>query len=132
MGWLLINLENKRSPMIQHDCWLKGTLARFWVFVFEVKIRTLVKLGKIIFILLQKLYLFLEISNFRILHFQVSCHHQIPKHEKRNISLNNLGSQHSLLKKFGQLMSYCKRKNFIQKFYKKCCLRTGPLVFANN
>ena len=37
------------------------------------------------FILLQKLFLFLRISNFRILHFQISSHHQMPKHEERNL-----------------------------------------------
>ena len=36
LGWLLINLENKRSPILQDDCWLKAILASFWGFIFEV------------------------------------------------------------------------------------------------
>ena len=50
-------------------------------------------------------------SNFRILHFQISWCHPVPKH-KTYISLNYLGSKHSLLMKFGQFMSYYKREDF--------------------
>ena len=35
---------------------------------------------------------------------------------KKYTSLNNLGSKYSLSMKFGQFMSYYKRKNFIKKF----------------
>ena len=35
------------------------------------------------------------------------------------ISLNNLGSKHSLLMKFGQFMSYYKRKTFVKKILQK-------------
>ena len=38
----------------------------------------------------------------------------MPKHETPNILLNNMGSKYSLLMKFGQFMSYYKRKNFIK------------------
>ena len=41
-----------------------------------------------------------------------------------NVLLNNLGSQHSLLMKFGQYISYNTRKKFIEKFYKNCDPKT--------
>ena len=45
----------------------------------------------------------------------------MPKHKIR---------KHNLLMKFGQFMSYYKRKNFIKKLYKNCGLVPGPFVFA--
>ena len=42
------------------------------------------KLQKIFFIPLKKLFLFFRISNFRILHFQISWRRQMHKHETRN------------------------------------------------
>ena len=42
----------------------------------------------------------------------------MPKHETRNILLNNLGSKHGLVMKFGQFMYYFQRKTFIKKLYK--------------
>ena len=48
------------------------------------KTRALAKLGKMFFILLQKLFLFSRKSNFRIPHFEISLHHQMPKHKTRN------------------------------------------------
>ena len=42
------------------------------------------KLGKSFFISLQKLFLFLRKSNFRILDFQISWRHQMPKHKIMN------------------------------------------------
>ena len=74
-------------------------------------------LGKMFFIALQKLSLFSRKSNFRILHFQISWRYQMPKHKTRN--------KHSLVMKFGQFMSYCKRKNFIKKYYKNYGLKTN-------
>ena len=47
--------------------------------------RALVKLGKMFFISLQKLFLFSRKSNFSILDFQISWRHQMPKHKTRNI-----------------------------------------------
>ena len=70
--------------------------------------------------------MFLRKSNCRILHFQILWHHQMPKHKtKKCISLNNLGSKYNLLMKFGQFMSYYKRKSFIKIFYKHCSLKTS-------
>ena len=62
---------------------------------------------KVFFISLQKLFPFSRKSNFRILHFQISWRHQMPKHKARNKfhwitwAVNN-----SLLMKFGQFMSH--------------------------
>ena len=68
------------------------------------------------FISLQKLFSFSRKSNFRILNFEIL------KYILKYISPNNLGSKHSLLMKFGQFMSYEKRKNFIKEFYQNCGL----------
>ena len=42
----------------------------------------LVKLGKMFFISLQKLFLISRKSKFRILDIEISLHYQTPKHEK--------------------------------------------------
>ena len=41
-----------------------------------------------------------------------------------------MGSKHSLLMKFGQFMSYKKRKNFIKKFYQNCGVKTSSSPFC--
>ena len=43
--------------------------------------------------------------------------------KKKYILLNNLGSKHSQLTKFGQFIYYKRKKN-IKKFYKNCDLKT--------
>ena len=40
-----------------------------------------------------------------------------------------MGSKCTLLMKFGQFMSYYKRKNFIKRFYKDCGLKTSSRPF---
>ena len=47
----------------------------------------------------------------------------------KHILLNNLGSKHSLVKKFGQFKQYYKRKFFIKKIYEKCGLETSSRPF---
>ena len=54
----------------------------------------------------------------------------MPNRKTRNILLNNLGSKDSLLMKFGQFMSYYRRKNFIKKLYKNCDLKTSSRRFC--
>ena len=54
----------------------------------------------------------------------------MPKHKTRNIILNNLGSKHSLLMKFGQLMSYCKSEKIIKNVCKNCDLKTSSRPFC--
>ena len=86
----------------------------------------------LIFLLIpQKLFSFSRKSGVNNLDFQISWRHQMIKHKTRNtFLLNNLGSKHSLLMKFGQYMSYSKRNNFIKKFYKKFDLKTGSRPFC--
>ena len=43
--------------------------------------------------------------------------------------MNNLGSKHSLLMKFGQFMSYYKRKRFNRKLYENYSLKTSSRLF---
>ena len=74
----------------------------------------------------KKCFLFHLKSSFhsrenQILEFQIFRFHNVIKclsMKQEYILLNNLGSNHSLLMRFGQFMSYSKRNNFIQKFYK--------------
>ena len=42
------------------------------------------KFGKMLFISLQKLFMFSRKPNFSILDIQISRHHQMPKHKTRN------------------------------------------------
>ena len=49
---------------------------------------------------------------------------------RKYILLNNLESKHSLLMKFGQVMSNSKRNNFIEKFCKSCNLKTSSRPFC--
>ena len=57
----------------------------------------------------------------------------MPKH-KTYISLNNLGSKHSLVMKFGQFMSYYKKKNSSKSSTKTAVrkLVLGPFLFGRN
>ena len=52
-----------------------------------------------------------------------------PAFNKKHILLNNLGSKHSLVIKFGQFMYYYKRKCFIKKLYKKYGPETSSRPF---
>ena len=82
--------------------------------------RALVKLGKKILFQLESSFrsrknqvLELEIFKF---HDAIKC----PSiKQKLNYTLNNLGSKHSLLMKFGQFISYSKRNNFIKEVLQK-------------
>ena len=53
----------------------------------------------------------------------------MPKHETRNILLNNLGSKRSLVMKFGQFMQFYKIIFFIEKLYENCGLETSSRPF---
>ena len=88
------------------------------------------KLGKMLFISLQKLFSFLRKSKFRILDVQVSWRHQMPKHKKRKMFYWITWEISSLLMKFGQFISYYKRKANIKKFYKICDLNTSSRPFC--
>ena len=82
------------------------------------------------FVSLQKLFSFSRKSNFRILDNQVSWRHQMPKHKTRNTFCWTTWEISSLLMKFGQFVSYYKRKNFIKKFHKNFDLETSSMPFC--
>ena len=85
---------------------------------------------KNVFSSLQKLFSLLRKWKFRILHFQISWRHQMPKQKHRNtFHWISWEVKHSLLMKFGLFMSHYKRKNFIKKFYKNCNLKTSSRPF---
>ena len=108
---------------------LKFVSATFVLVCFLTLNEVLLKLGKMLFISLQKLFSFSRKSNFRILHFQILWRHQMPKHKTRN-TFHWKTWEYSLLMKFGQFMSYYKRKNFIKKFNKNCSLKTSSRPFC--
>ena len=59
----------------------------------------------------------------------------MPKHEKKkNISLNNLRSKHSMSMKSGQFMSYYKKQKLSKSFTKTASreLVLDPFVFTKN
>ena len=75
------------------------------------------------FISLQKLFSFSRKSNFRILHFQISWCHQMPKHKTRNTLHLITWEVNSLLMKFSQFMSYsqtCIRQPLLGPFKNGC------------
>ena len=92
--------------------------------------KALVKLGKMFSNSLRKLFSFSRKSNFRILHFQISWRHQMPKHKTRNTFHWITCKVNSLLMKFDQFMSNYKRKNPIKKLYKNCRLKTSSRPFC--
>ena len=63
---------------------LKVVSATFVLVCFLTLNEVLLKLGKMLFISLQKLFSVSKKSNFRILRFQISWRHQMPKHTRRN------------------------------------------------
>ena len=83
---------------------------------------------KNVFILLQKLLPLLRKSKFWIFKFYefIKC----LSIKQEIILLNNLGSKHSLLMKFGLFMSNYKRKMFTKKFYINCDLKTSSRLFC--
>ena len=97
--------------------------------------RALVKLSKIFFISVQKLFLFSRKWDFRILDFQISWHHEMPKHEKRNTfywiiwKINKVCSWNldSICHSPKQIVSW---KNSTKTAAWKLAL--GPFVFAKN
>ena len=86
------------------------------------------KLGKMSFISLQKLFSFSRKSDFRIIHFKISWRYHMPRHKTRNTFHWVTWEVNSLLIKFGQFISYYKRKKFIKKLYKNCVLKTSSTL----
>ena len=109
---------------------LKGCVRYIFASLFLDLDLALVKWRKMFFISHQNLFSFLRKSNFRILHFQISWHHQMPKHERRNTIHWITWEVNSLLMRCGQFMSYYKRKNFIKKFCKNCRWKTSSRLFC--
>ena len=69
--------------------WLSVRLCTKWLWVRVLlqslkQERALVKLGKMYFISLQKLFLLQRKSNFKILDYQISWSYQMSKHKTRN------------------------------------------------
>ena len=65
----------------------------------------------------------------QILEFYILKFYDVIKWLSIKQEMNNLGSKQSLLMKFGQFMSYYKRKNLIKKLYQNCGLKTSSRPF---
>ena len=83
------------------------------------------------FMSFQELFSFSKKSKFRILGIQISWRHQTPKRKTRNALY---WSKQSLLVKFGQFMSYYRRKKLSKDFTQTVTwkLVPDPLVLAKN
>ena len=95
---------------------LKESYCETWKNVFYFTSKALFILEKIKF------------WNFRYSSFMTSSN--ALRWNKKYISLNNLGSKHSLLMKFGQFMPNYKRKKIIKKFNKTWDLETSSRPFC--
>ena len=96
-------------------------------------LRTLVKLGKKIFISFQKLFLFSRKFNFRIPHFQILWRHKTPKHKIRN-TFYWITWEVNTVANFASLC-HITREKFSSKSSKNIAawkLVPGPFLFANN
>ena len=73
-----------------------------------------------------KALLFLEIIKFK--HFRYFSSNAQPWNTKHML-LNNLGSKHSLVVKFGQFIYYHKINFFVEKICENCGLETSSRLF---
>ena len=71
-----------------------------------------------------------EKINFKILHFRILRCHQMPKNKTTNTFYWITWELNSLLMKFGQFMSYYKKKKFIKQFCKNHSLKTSSRPFC--
>ena len=85
---------------------------------------------KMFFILLQKICSLWRNSKFRIVGIQISWRHQMTKHKARNTFYWITWKVNSLLMKYGQFISYYKRRYLIKKLYKNCVLKTSSRPFC--
>ena len=85
---------------------------------------------KIFFILHQNFCSLSRNSKFKILDIQISWRHQMPKHKTRNTFYWIMWKVNSLLMKYGQFISYYKRRYLIKKLYKNCVLKTSSRPFC--
>ena len=85
---------------------------------------------KIFFILRQNICSLSRNSKFRILDIQISWRHQMPKHKTRNTFYWIMWKVNSLLMKYGQFISYYKRRYLIKKLHKNCVLKTSSRPFC--
>ena len=85
---------------------------------------------KMFFILLQKICSLWRNSKFRIVGIQISWRHQMTKHKARNTFYWITWKVNSLLMKYGQFISYYKRRYLIKKYTKTTSwkLVLGPFM----
>ena len=130
MSKLLLNYAQwKTKSSVTITLSLKVVSATFTLICFLRLNESNCQTSKNVFYFSSKAPFVLKKSNFRILHFQILWRHQMPKHKTRN-TFHWKTWEYSLLMKFGQFMSYYKRKNFIKKFYKKRRLKTSSRSFC--
>ena len=86
------------------------------------------KLGKIIFNLLQKLFLSSRKSNFRILHIHISWRYQVAKHKTRNKFSWITLEVNTLLMKFGEFAIL--KKKIFKYLFRNWNLKTSSSPFC--
>ena len=131
-------LEKCNFPVFIRDVFrhFKGCVHYILASLFLGLNKSTCQLRKLFFISLQNLFSFSRKSNFRILHFQISWRHQMPKHKIRNtfhwinFPISICTCTHNLLMIFGQFISHYKSKNLIKKFWKNCSLKTSSRPFS--
>ena len=94
--------------------------ASLFLFLLCAQMRALLRLGKMLFMSLQKFFSFLSYSRFRILESKVW--------NKKDIVLHNLGNKLSLVIKLPQYMRYHAEKIY-KEICEKCDLEPNPRSF---
>ena len=134
-GLLVLHLLPLLNTWLIMKCWhLNGCVCYIFASLF-FKSTALVKQKKKFFISLQKLFLFLRKSNFRILDIQISWYHQMPMHKTRNTFYWITWEVSTICK--WNLVSLCcvtKEKNSSKSSKQTGTwkLVPGPFVFAKN
>ena len=110
---------------------LQVVSATFLLFCFVSLNKTTCETRKMFFIPLQKLFLFLRKSKFRILQIQISWHHQIPKYKERKTFYWITWKVNTICQwNLARLYHITKEKKFIKKFCKNCDLKTSSRPFC--
>ena len=109
---------------------LKVVSATFLLVCFICLKKSTFETRKNVFYFTLKALVILEIIRFWLFRYSdvmMSSNAQV--WNAKHILLNNLGSRHSLVMKFGQFMKHFRINFFIKTIYEKCCLETSSRPF---
>ena len=114
--------------MLQNNESIKGCVRYIFPGLFLSLNKSICQTRNIVFYFTSKALFSLRKSNFRILHFQISWRHQMPKDKARN-TFQWITWEIQSVNEIWPVMSYYKRKKFIKKLYKNCGLKTSSRPF---